>query len=232
MGQYYYPLIMDAGGCKIVGSFYSHSFDHNGLKLMEHSYVGNFFVESIIAKAMSTLKPFTLVWLGDYADVHEDLLPLAAHRNTDPANNKGHVHRDYGRMMRKAQQAVEQSLYRIQPEDPDINENLRLADHCVIYDLVTRQKLVLRDYKTNVINYRIQNGMPDHCDNVAEFIIHPLPLLTCLGNGKGGGDYHGRCMEWVGAWSLHALAILPEGLPDPDGEWEDISSQIVFEEDR
>ena len=161
-----------------------------------------------------------------------DLLPLAAHRNTDPANNKGHVHRDYGRMFRKAQKTIEQSLYRIQPEDPDVNEYLKFAENCVIYDLVTRQKLVLRDYKSNVIDYRIQNGMPDLCEDVADFILHPLPLLTCLGNGKGGGDYYGRCMEWVGAWALHALAILPEGLPDPDGEWEDISSQIVFEENR
>lgn len=30
--------------------------------------------------------------------------------------------------------------------------------------------------------------------------IHPLPLLTCSSNGKGGGDYYGCDISAVGAW--------------------------------
>lgn len=32
-------------------------------------------------------------------------------------------------------------------------------------------------------------------------IIHPLPILTAVGNGQGGGDYEGICMEYVGVWA-------------------------------
>ena len=32
-------------------------------------------------------------------------------------------------------------------------------------------------------------------------IIHPLPILTAVGNGLSGGDYEGICMEYVGVWA-------------------------------
>lgn len=36
---------------------------------------------------------------------------------------------------------------------------------------------------------------------MAEIVIHPLPLLTAEGNGRGGGDYEGLNMELVGSWA-------------------------------
>lgn len=44
------------------------------------------------------------------------------------------------------------------------------------------------------------------------WIIHPLPLLTALGNGRGGGDYRGINEDKVGSWSWDLLEIV---------EWED-----------
>ena len=45
--------------------------------------------------------------------------------------------------------------------------------------------------------------------------IHPLPLLTCEGNGRGGGDYHGRRgMKLVGSWARHRISVsnkVPKG---------------------
>ncbi len=38
MGQYYHPTLIDAEAH--VSWFYTHDYD-NGLKLMEHSYIGN-----------------------------------------------------------------------------------------------------------------------------------------------------------------------------------------------
>lgn len=35
--------------------------------------------------------------------------------------------------------------------------------------------------------------------------IHPLPLLTCIGNGRGGGDYHGTNMDKVGSWAMDVI---------------------------
>jgi len=34
--------------------------------------------------------------------------------------------------------------------------------------------------------------------------IHPLPLLTCEGNGRGGGDYHGES-QLIGAWARDVI---------------------------
>lgn len=43
--------------------------------------------------------------------------------------------------------------------------------------------------------------------------VHPLPLLTCEGNGRGGGDYRGDS-EIVGSWARDSISVsedLPEG---------------------
>lgn len=45
--------------------------------------------------------------------------------------------------------------------------------------------------------------------------IHPLPLLTCEGNGQGGGDFYGESgKEYVGIWARDVISIegnKPEG---------------------
>lgn len=49
--------------------------------------------------------------------------------------------------------------------------------------------------------------------NPDKLTIHPLPLLTCEGNGRGGGDFRGE-NEYVGAWARNELNIqdtLPAG---------------------
>ena len=40
--------------------------------------------------------------------------------------------------------------------------------------------------------------------------IHPLPLLTAIGNGRGGGDFHegNTGYEHVGLWAWHLLYIV------------------------
>lgn len=47
------------------------------------------------------------------------------------------------------------------------------------------------------------------------FRIHPLPLLTCEGNGGGGGDFYGQDGENViGTWARDIVSVsnnIPEG---------------------
>ena len=71
MGQYFFPALLK---CKennvkntedVIMHFYSHDYG-NGLKLMEHSYVGNDFVNAVCSEL--TGNPNRLVWCGDYAD--------------------------------------------------------------------------------------------------------------------------------------------------------------------
>jgi hypothetical protein len=40
------------------------------------------------------------------------------------------------------------------------------------------------------------------------WVIHPLPLLTAIGNGLGGGDYHGINEDKVGIWAWDMLEIV------------------------
>ena len=45
-------------------------------------------------------------------------------------------------------------------------------------------------------------------------VIHPLPILTAVGNGDNGGDYHGNHQELVGTWADDVISSedeIPEG---------------------
>ena len=53
-----------------------------------------------------------------------------------------------------------------------------------------------------------------YVDKTKEHMIHPLPLLTAEGNGRGGGDYYGTSMNLVGTWARDELSVeaaIPEG---------------------
>ena len=72
MGQYYYPIILDKDG-KIVVWMCAHHYG-NGLKLTEHSYIGNNFV-STFEYGLSPggiYHKSRVVWAGDYADPDPD----------------------------------------------------------------------------------------------------------------------------------------------------------------
>ena len=64
----------------------------------------------------------------------------------------------------------------------------------------TRQFIDLNEYKAKSVN---DDG----------WTIHPLPLLTAVGNGRGGGDFQdGVGIELIGTWAWHLLAFL-DSLP-------------------
>ena len=55
------------------------------------------------------------------------------------------------------------------------------------------------------------------CPEKEGWKIHPLPLLTAEGNGRGGGDYRGSNIEMVGAWARCRLGLVkevPEGFTE------------------
>lgn len=39
------------------------------------------------------------------------------------------------------------------------------------------------------------------------WVIHPLPLLTSIGNGLGLGDYYGTDMDAVGSWGWDSISV-------------------------
>ena len=71
MGQYFKPVIIDKNySKKVVASLHSHDLCC-GAKLMEHSYVGNRFVNTfatLINDEDGKYKGYPMAWAGDYAD--------------------------------------------------------------------------------------------------------------------------------------------------------------------
>lgn len=65
MGQYYKPSILGKNKKTVIKWLYSHSFS-NGLKLMEHSWIGNGFVRAV--ESLLFKNPQIIVWAGDYAE--------------------------------------------------------------------------------------------------------------------------------------------------------------------
>ncbi len=62
--------------------------------------------------------------------------------------------------------------------------------------------------------------------------IHPLPLLTAVGNGRGGGDYceGSTNMNMVGAWAGDLLQIVDTVPEDAEFSYIDITSDVLFRE--
>ena len=71
MGQYYFPIILSENG-KIIAWMDAHEYA-NGLKLMEHSFVGNNFVCTFEFELtpLGKYHRSRVVWAGDYADQEE-----------------------------------------------------------------------------------------------------------------------------------------------------------------
>ena len=168
MGQYYYPIILDAEG-KIVVWMCAHNYN-NGLKLTEHSYIKNNFVSTFeFGLSPEGIYPKShVVWAGDYADP-----------DTDEGENLYHQCTEYNMIL---------------PHEKDTTPYRFVVNHT--------KKLFVD--KSKVPN------------NESGYRLHPLPLLTCEGNGRGGGDYH-RNSPLVGSWARDVISVeveAPEGFQE------------------
>jgi hypothetical protein len=71
MGQYYFPVILaEKSDKEYIRTYLDASMYHSGIKLVEHSYIGNSFmtiVENLIGPNGIFYRS-RLVWAGDYAD--------------------------------------------------------------------------------------------------------------------------------------------------------------------
>lgn len=170
MGQYYKPSSIEK-----KQHVYSHDYD-NGLKLMEHSYVGNNFVNAVMGLLIEGGAWYKdrIVWAGDYADGE----------NGEDSENLYHIVGENN----------------IKPEVKELPKAYRyLCNHTI-------KQFVDLDTITEA-----QDG----------WTIHPLPLLTCDGNGRGGGDYRGT-NPLVGTWAKHSISIetvQPEGYAQISGNF-------------
>lgn len=81
-----------------------------------------------------------------------------------------------------------------------------------------------KNYKY-VINHtkKMYVEIPPH--RAGELTIHPLPLLTCESNGRGGGDYDSdEGKDYVGAWKYDTISVgnrVPKGYEKLDVTFEE-----------
>ena len=180
MGQYYTPIIKRGETFK---TFYSHDYGE-GLKLMEHSYQGNWFVSTVLNQLVNN--PGELAWVGDYAKL-EDVEPT--------------------------KQSLAKEFINMQ--------NKKYSKPKVVKKL--KEEIFINHSKKE---YFILSQTPIKEDEDG-FKIHPLPLLTAIGNGKGGGDYRGVNDSLVGKWALDLIEIV-DSLDEKTSKYTDISKIIYF----
>lgn len=163
MGQYYKPVNLDK-----MEFVYSHTYN-NGLKLMEHSWIGNNFVaivENLIKRGGAWFKN-RIVWAGDYAEnepeTENNIYNLVGENEIKPT------------------------------DEPD--KTLRYLKNLDTKEFVDLKKVPVSDTYEDKDNNKIYY-----------YRIHPLPLLTCEGNGQGGGDYH-KEHSLIGKWARNRVTI-------------------------
>lgn len=86
------------------------------------------------------------------------------------------------------------------------------------------------DFKMEDVKYLINNDKKLFVDLKKYYeksvddgwCIFPISILTCLGNDRGGGDYHeecATCWDSVGSWAFDEIYVsntLPEGYKELD----------------
>jgi len=186
MGQYYKPVNIDK-----MQMLYSHNFG-SGLKLMEHSYIGNKFVEAVerLLSPKGAWHKCKFCWAGDYMDdglfvEGEGNLYCQAEHDVMGAKDelaKLDTIKDWGERRDKAEILTEEWAKTLPKKGKFLTNHTK--EICL--DMTKEEPF-------------------DTCDGTP-WTINPLPLLTCSGNGRGGGDYR-KEDEYVGDWAGDVISM-------------------------
>lgn len=179
MGQYYKPASLDRNQ-----SVVSHVYG-SGLKLMEHSYLGNAFVGAVEGLLIpgGAWHRTRFAWVGDYAD---DAMQ-AFYGGSDEIEPTAHFKPKDGPGWRGDAEKIDGFPHESYP-------------------------FVVNHTKGEYVDVREAEAAKSGV--CAGWVIHPLPLLTASGNGRGGGDYEGTRMDEVGIWAGDVISMeasAPEG---------------------
>lgn len=193
MGQYYMPLLI--GKDKKILRFYSHYYN-NGLKLMEHSWVGNNFVNAVLSHIEDN--PMRVAWVGDYSDS----VDIATLGNGFISGRRSFLH-----YYRKAWSDKSKAPL------VDGSELFPLRTNHAAFFLVNITKNCYID-----LQHYVEQNSVFYGNDTEPWCVNPLPLLTCIGNGQGGGDYYETLgSENIGTWAFDEIYITeeqPAGMPE------------------
>ncbi len=152
----------------------------SGAKLTEHSWLLNPMVNAV----MLALTPRglwhldRLVWAGDYMD--DGLFMKQIKGKTRNDSNL------YSCCRYDDDNGHKPCIRQIRLGFPDGPEPTLIVNH------------------TNK-EYVLLTGLPEEDPSDPGWHLHPLPLLTCSGNGRGGGDFNGD-NPYVGTWAGHRIS--------------------------
>ena len=202
MGQYYYPTILREKNKRFYSEeFYALDYD-NGLKLTEHSYCGNHFVETIMAQLLNN--PGRLAWLGDYHEVG-----------------------DFAELNPSLPKIVEKRFYKHYESEYDYCAGKHVRHYSKPEEVEERQgRFILNHDKKCYIDIEEYEKDNLTCAEEDDLHFHPIPLLTAVGNGRGGGDFSGIGEKDVGRWAGDLLEVRNA---KPNG-YRDVTEDIQFQE--
>lgn len=182
MGQYYRTLLVFEDGserCAIA-----HDYD-NGVKLMEHSWIGNNFVNAILGAIENN--PTRVAWVGDYST---DSISDDCNLGNGFITSRLQFEKLYACLW-------QEKIKRLPKTEEQYDLGMNSKD-CYIVNKTKKCFINLEKYiKEN--SERKYGGI---------WAINPLPLLTAVGNGLGGGDFRGPTgMEQVGTWAFDEIYV-------------------------
>ncbi len=210
MGQYYEAVLRKPNGEFIVLN--PHAFNV-GAKLLEHSCINNSFVKRVIQ--LLTNNPMQLAWLGDYA-VLDDVKTKNAADLLISFNNfkEKEINYEFNKLSPCKKIPISDL------ENSEINQN-----KYVIYNKAKKEFVDVEEY-LSVLGSKQGN------------ILHPLPILSSIGNGRGGGDYYeaSPCYKRVGSWACDEIIVLTKSKlfefqalnPCEYEEYKNITHEVIF----
>lgn len=190
MGQYYRPCVLKknwkTAKQPVTASLLCYDFN-NGAKLMEHSWIGNGLVRRIEYLLANEFKGYPFVWCGDYAD--EVKTHKGVHDFYTDANH--FIYKDYDSCC----DDITAKYHALMGTIPQLWDGEGKYNP---YQYIPYYKYLVNYTKKE---YCI---MPKHTQK--KYQVNPLPLLTCSGNGRGGGDY-GIEDKRVGSWAFDRIGF-------------------------
>lgn len=210
MGQYFHPVILAENKKTVLKWMYSHDYG-SGLKLMEHSYLKNDFVGAF--ESLLIGNPQHVVWAGDYAD--EEYTEKQTRPETE-YEFKRRQEQNVGKHLRpkKITENVEVNIYMLCEKSLKVNPKAGTVKERYLVNHDKKQYIDKRKVPATAYYYEAET------DKTWSYKIHPLPLMTCEGNDRGGGDFHINpdkeqgCTSLIGTWARDLISVeskVPEG---------------------
>jgi len=189
MGQYYKPINL-----RTKEWVFSHDYG-NGLKLMEHSWIGNNFVGIVEVLLSGAWRNDPIVWAGDYADDEKVRLTDEEYKLLLEEGYTLKSQKDTVNLYALAFDNLK--IVPFKPVDYEQTDAMEKEMDVLLSGLIY---IVNHDKKLFVDKTKVPKGEWGR--------IHPLPLLTCEGNGRGGGDYReNEDSPLIGAWARDHLSV-------------------------